>query len=65
MRSLNLNEEVGMHSARGLASLPPCLPACALSFHHICGTKGEGESQADSTPSLEPDPGLNLMTLRS
>ena len=27
--------------------------------------EGEGEGQVDSTLSLEPDMGLNLMTLRS
>lgn len=31
---------------------------------NMSGGRGEGDSQADSVPSLEPDAGLDLMTLR-
>jgi len=36
-----------------------------MNKHKQVGGKAEGEGQADSTLSLEPDAGLDLMTLRS
>ena len=69
LRGHEIEPRVGLHSQQGLRilSFPLLLPLPLLTRMHGkgWGAEGEKESQAGSMPSMEPDAGLDPMTLRS